>query len=180
MPQSDALTVDDVYDQPDDGHRYELIDGCLIATPTPWVKHQRALANLVRSLDRSLPAALEALFNFAWIADQRTQLQPDLIVFRRHDIDFDDHDEYALRVPPVLVVEVTSQFTHRIDLGTKKLAIAAGGAAHYWVVDPDAPSITAFDLVDGSFVEVGTASGDEAFTLERPFPITVVPSRLLD
>jgi Uma2 family endonuclease len=177
MPQSVALTVDDVYDPPDDGHRYELIDGCLIVTPTPWTKHQLVSMNLLVFLRNRLPPDLAVLPFVAWIVDEHTKLQPDLIVFEHADVDLDDE---ALRMPPVLVVEISSQFTRHLDLGTKKLAIAAGGRTHYWVVDPDAPSIVAFDLVDGDFVKAGTATGDEELTLERPFPISLVPARLLD
>lgn len=104
-----------------------------------------------------------------------TKLQPDLLVFRRADVDPD-----ALRKPPVLAVETLSPSTRSLDLGTKKLAIAGGGAAHYWIVDPLAPSITAFDLVGDEFVEVGYAAGDEALALSAPFAITIVPARLVD
>jgi Uma2 family endonuclease len=176
IPQSEPLTVDDISDPPDDGHRYELVDGCLIVTPSPSYRHQRVSWNLTRLLGEVLPRDLVGLAApFDWVVDAHTKLQPDLLVFRRADVDDD-----ALRVAPVLAVEVLSPSTRRIDLGTKKLAIAAAGVAHYWVVDPQEPSVIAFDLVDGDFVEVATATGDGAVTLTRPFAITVVPARLLD
>jgi Uma2 family endonuclease len=175
IPRSEPLTVDDIYDPPDDGHRYELIDGCLIVTPSPSHLHQRAVMRLSALLDTAAPSDLEVLVApFDWIVDQHTKLQPDLLVFRRSDVDPD-----ALRVSPVLAVEILSRSTRRLDLGTKKLAIAAGGAAHYWVVDPLEPSITAFDLVDGDYVDVGGAAGTDALTLERPFSITVAPAQLI-
>ena len=46
----------------------------------------------------------------------------------------------------------------------------------YWIVDPEAPSITALELVDGQYVTVGEATGDQAVTLEKPFPVTIVPA----
>lgn len=176
IPQSAPLTVDDVADPPDDGHRYELVDGCLIVTPAPSTRHQIVSINLLQIVLAALPPDLRILHApFDWIISEHTKLQPDLIVFRRTDVDPD-----ALRVAPVLAIEILSPSTRRIDLGTKKLAIAAGGSAHYWVVDPLAPSITAFDLVDGEYVVVATANEEETLALERPFPISVVPSRLLD
>ncbi len=33
---------------------------------------------------------------------------------------------------------------------------------------------------DGRYREVADVSGDEPFTAERPFPVTIVPARLLD
>lgn len=51
--------------------------------------------------------------------------------------------------------------------------------ATYWVVDPDAPSLTAWQLVDGQYVEVGRAEGDELFELAVPFAVQLRPSDLL-
>jgi Uma2 family endonuclease len=175
IPQSDPLTVDDIYDPPDDGHRYELIDGCLIVTPSPSMAHQLAAARLFRLLLAALTGDLVAFFApFDWIVGPNTKLQPDLLVFHRRDVDAD-----ALRKPPVLAVEILSPSTRRLDLGTKRLAVAGGGAAHYWIVDPLEPSITVFDLAGDDFEEVGHAVGDQELRLETPFSIVVVPSQLL-
>ena len=175
IPQSDPLTVDDVYDPPDDGHRYELIDGCLIVTPSPSMRHQLALARLFAIVRKAASEQLVVFFApFDWIVDEHTKLQPDLLVFRRADVDPD-----ALRRPPVLAAEILSPSTRRLDLGTKRLAIAAGGASHYWVVDPLEPSIVAFDLVGADFVEGGRATGHASLTVEQPFPVTIVPTELL-
>jgi Uma2 family endonuclease len=40
------LTVDDLELMPDDGHRYELIDGTLIVSPSPSLRHQRVHSRL--------------------------------------------------------------------------------------------------------------------------------------
>lgn len=50
----------------------------------------------------------------------------------------------------------------------------------YWVVDPADPSLVAYDLVGGAYVEAGRAAGAEAVTLERPYPVTVTPASLVD
>ena len=44
------------------------------------------------------------------------------------------------------------------------------GVRSYWIVDPEAPSIIALELVDGQYVTVTEAIGDEAVNLEKPFP----------
>ncbi len=46
---------------PDDGHRYELIDGTPLMSPAPMLRHQLAVARLLRLLDDASPAGLIAL-----------------------------------------------------------------------------------------------------------------------
>ena len=40
--RDDGFTVDDLDEMPDDGRRYELIDGVLLVTPAPRWEHQHA------------------------------------------------------------------------------------------------------------------------------------------
>lgn len=82
--------------------------------------------------------------------------------------------------PPLLAVEVLSLSTRRFDLLLKRSRYEAAGCPSYWVVDPDVLSITAWELRDGGYVLTGEASGDQSLTLTTPYPITVVPGRLLD
>ena len=86
-----------------------------------------------------------------------TVLEPDVLVARRSDL-----TERNLPAAPVLAVEVLSPSTRRIDLGTKRLAFEAAGVPSYWVVDPDEPLLTAFELEHGSYHEVARVTGDEA------------------
>jgi Uma2 family endonuclease len=61
LPQSRPLTADDLAVVPDDGHRYELVDGSLIVTPAPSTRHQRAVVRLLRVLLDAVPEHLELL-----------------------------------------------------------------------------------------------------------------------
>lgn len=177
LPQSRPLTYDDLAAMPDDGHRYELIDGSLIVTPAPRPLHQRAVARLWRLLDDGAPAHLEVfLAALDVVLSDRTVMQPDVLVARRADL-----TDRNLPVPPVLAVEVLSPSTRHIDLGTKRLAFEAAGVASYWVVDPDAPSLTVFELEgDGTYRQVAWVVGDDVWQAARPFAVGVVPARLVD
>ena len=56
------------------------------------------------------------------------------------------------------------------------------GVPSYWIVDPTAPgALTVFELDDeGRYQQIGHVKSDEEFVAARPFPVTIVPARLLD
>lgn len=102
-------------------------------------------------------------------------VQPDLLV-----VDRDEFADESTAFAPMLAVEILSPSTRRIDLALKRSRYEAAAIPAYWVVDPDAPEIIAWELRDDEYVEVGRAAGPTTLTLTRPFPIEIVPDRLLD
>ena len=175
LPQSRPLTADDLAVLPDDGHRYELIDGTLIVTPAPSWRHQRAVVRLVTALASATPHELEVLtapFDVRLTDD--TVLQPDVLVCRLADLTQRD-----LRAAPVLAIEVLSPSTRLVDLNLKRARYEAAGCPTYWVVDPDAPSITAWELRNGAYVEVATCVATEVFTSTQPCAMTLIPLDLV-
>lgn len=177
LPLSVPLTVEDVWAIPDDGHRYELIEGVLIVTPAPGAAHQTCAGRIWSLLDTARDAEdLVLMAPFDWVAGPQTLLQPDVLVARRADVAATG--DKRLERPPLLVVEIASPSTRMVDRGTKRLAFAAAGVPVYWLADPDTPSLTVLRLVDGSYVEEATVTGDEAYTATEPLAVTVVPSQL--
>jgi len=84
LPRGLEFTRADLEGMPDDGRRYELIDGSLIVTPAPRIGHQRAVGNLHLLLRAHCPPELEVIlapFDVALATD--TIVQPDLLVARR-------------------------------------------------------------------------------------------------
>lgn len=121
LPRSRPLTRADLDAMPDDGHRYELIDGALIVTPAPGERHQTAVGELHLLLRRGCPDDLKVLLApFDVTLADDTVVQPDLLVCRRRDLTRRD-----LPTAPVLAVEVVSPSTRRIDL-TLKVAARSG------------------------------------------------------
>ena len=176
-PARHTWTAADLAHTPDDGNRYELIDGTLLVTPSPIRRHQRASGRLHIALAAACPPDLEVIaapFDVHLTDD--TVVEPDLLVTTVAD------DRY-LQGAPLLAVEVLSPATRRVDLTLKKACYEAAGCPSYWVVDPgDAgqdASVTAWNLRDGVYVEAGHAVGDETLHLEHPFPVDVVPAELV-
>jgi len=167
-------TVDDLDLLPEDGLRYELLDGTLLVSPAPTRRHQRATFRLGILLTTACPLDMEVLIApLDWRPDSRTSLQPDVLVLADRDLEATAADSM------ILAVEVLSPSTRRKDAVYKRSKYEDSGIASYWIVDPAVPSITALDLIDGRYVTIGEATGDAALTLEMPFPITIVPSRLV-
>ena len=177
MPRQPAeWTVDDLDRLPDDGLQYELLDGILLVSPAPIVRHQLVSANLYLLVHQVCPDHLVALYApLDWRPDLRTSLQPDLLVARRADL-----EERNLTKPLVLAIEILSPSSVRKDEVLKRSKYQDSGVAHYWIVDPAEPSILALELVDGVYRTAGEATGNESITLERPFPVTIVPAELID
>ena len=101
---------------PDDGRRYELIDGSLVVTPAPSPQHQMVAGQLHLLLAAACPDELLVLFAPVDVAlDDHSVLQPDLLVTPRSSVTTRD-----ILAAPLLAVEILSPSTRHIDLGLKK------------------------------------------------------------
>jgi Uma2 family endonuclease len=171
------FTVDDLESTPDNGHRYELLDGTLLVTPAPGWAHQDAGFRLGMLLEAARPAHLRVLLApFAVRFSDEVELQPDVLIAR-----YDDLTPKNLPTAPLLAVEVRSPSTALIDLNLKKAAYARHRVPFYWIVDPnpDKPSVVAFELDGDKYIEVAQAAGDAELIVERPFPLRLRPADLL-
>jgi Uma2 family endonuclease len=132
-------TVAQVLELPDDGNRYEVVDGELLVSPAPSLLHQRALAALY---ERLKPFVAEhrigsLLFSPADIEfDARTLVQPDLFVAPL--VEGRAPRGWAENHTLLLAVEVLSPSTARADRHTKRGRYQRHGVAEYWIVDLDA------------------------------------------
>jgi len=147
------LTYDDYRTLPDDGRRYELIEGELFVFAGPSLSHQLLSGELyaffrdavtLKKLGWVLTAPIEVKFT----GDNAAQ--PDLVVVlrdRAHVL-----RETGIDGAPSLVLEILSPSTRAYDLTTKAELYACHGVPEYWVVDIDAESVTIHELRDGRYV----------------------------
>jgi Uma2 family endonuclease len=176
LPFGRPLTRADLETMPDDGHRYELIDGVLIVSPGPRLRHQTVVGNLHLLLRAGCPSDLQVLFApFAVALADDTEVQPDLLVAPRAQF-----TEKELPGPPLLAIEVLSPSTRRVDLLLKRDRLQSAGVPSYWLVDPDALTVTVLELRDGTYVESAVVEGDMPYDVANPYPIQIVAARLAD
>jgi Uma2 family endonuclease len=172
-----SLTVDDLDRMPDDGRRYELLDGALIVSPRPRVLHQEVALELAIELKAACPAQMRVIPEPAVMLSRHTEFDPDIVVIHQDRI-----DDTKLAEPPLLIVEVRSPSTALIDLNRKKAAYERFGAPSYWIVDPDRdrPELTVFELDGPEYREVARVAGATPFLARQPFEVEIVPARLVE
>lgn len=137
------LTYDDYCLIPNDGRRHEIIEGLHYMSPAPIPLHQFVL----RRLDHLLSPicgdeGIIYLSPIDVILSDHDVVQPDLIFIadeRKNII-----GPKNIGGAPDLVVEVLSPSTADHDQRIKYAAYARHGVPHYWIVDPDARTLTEF------------------------------------
>ena len=140
MPaQATRWTAKMVRALPDDGNRYEVVDGELLVTPAPAELHQRAVALLLIELGPYLLArtTCEVLASPADIElDAEGMVQPD--VFVQGMVDGRPSLAWNSGAPLHLVIEILSPSTARSDRTIKRRRFQRARIPEYWVVDLDA------------------------------------------
>ncbi len=143
MPRMDLpWTVERLERLPDDGNRYEVIDGVLFVTPAPTNTHQRALLALTLLLAPYAKAlGLDLLFApFAVTFSEHTEVQPDLGVMPpMPDGTFAEKFTDVGRL--LLAVEVLSPGTQRTDRTTKRDLYQEEEVSEYWIISLDARTV---------------------------------------
>jgi len=183
QPPPGGWTVEAIFDLPEDGQRYELIDGELLVTPPPIWHHQSVLSHLLHLLwppdDRPMVRTLAAPLGWRPAGRERW-LEPDLSVIDTTPLARDDR--WVVQ-PPLLVVEVASRSTRRRDRTVKRRVYDEDGVGAYWMVEPDqaAPSVTVLERAEpgGPLVEVATVHGSDAVELTHPWTLRLVPADLV-
>lgn len=149
--------------------RYEVIDGSIVVSPPSGTRHEHLVIRIGRHLDTAAAPDVGVFgSNFGYYYEPGSFVMADVTVAR-----WQDCDEGGTLAPPLLVVEILSKSTRRRDLNRKREIYEETGVPSYWVVDPEASTITVLELKDGSYREVLTSPLDQPFTVERPFSLTL-------
>ena len=146
----------------------EMLDGAVFVSPSPGFGHADAVLALAGRLRAAAPPWLRVLASpFPVRLGRQTELRPDVFVARYVDLTRDE-----LTAPPLLAVEVRSPGSGLLDLSVKRGVYARHRVPSFWVLDPEAPALTALELdEDGDYRVVADVVGGDAFAAVRPFPV---------
>ncbi len=119
---------------PDDGNKYELVDGELFVTPAPSPAHEE-LASVLHGIlaPYVLAHALGRVYTpRAVVRTNESEVEPDLMVRPAMPT---LPKQWAEMPMPLLVVEILSRTTQRRDREQKRGFYRRIGVAEYWMVD---------------------------------------------
>lgn len=179
LPPAHLLTAAEYAELGEPGWGYtELMEGRILVSPSPSAKHNIAGLALAMQLAPQLPASVRVVQDLdidleLVPADQPGVVRrPDLVLVGDKAIDRVDRDGGLLRAGDILVViEIVSPGSRRLDHVTKRHEYADAAIPHYWIIDLDEPvSLLAHHLAEGfGYADSGTVTG--TFTTTTPCPL---------
>ncbi len=169
-PPQGSWTYEDYATLPDDGQRYEIVNGVLVMAPAPTPEHQSIAVRIayymfphvdLAGIGRLLPSPIDVELG------PKQVFQPDVVVILNAHLD----RIAAKRIigAPDLVVEVVSPSSGVMDRIAKYAVYAHAGVPEYWIVKPESRTVEVFVLEDGEYRSPGI------FTGRATLPSRVVP-----
>jgi Uma2 family endonuclease len=165
QPPQGQWTYDDYLQLPDDGNRYEIIDGVLYMANAPAYDHQYAVGQIFGEIrnfvkGKNLGVVLTAPFE-VHLSEKTRPVQPDVLFIandRKPDV-----SAQVFKGSPDIVVEVISPSSLRLDQHIKFGAYEQAKVREYWLVDPKTRSVEVYSLPkDGpEYVLLGQFSNNE-------------------
>ncbi len=171
-PRQGEWTYDAYASLPDDGQRYEIIDGVLLyMAPAPTPPHQKVLGRIYRYFTTYIEDTGLGQVFFAPLDVEiapKTVVQPDALILLKTG----SARVTAKRIQgtPDLAVEISSPSTVGHDRSTKQKAYERAGIREYWFVDPLAHTIEILILKDKTYTSLGVFSG------ELTLPSLIIPA----
>jgi Uma2 family endonuclease len=135
------VSRDEYLQLPDDGFRYDMIDGVLYAVPSADFQHGKRNGRFYRFLDEYLET-----HPYGEVTQETDILLPDGGDILCPDLCFVLNENTGIirthvHGTPDLICEVLSPRTQRRDLGIKADRYLANGVQEYWILAPETRSI---------------------------------------
>jgi Uma2 family endonuclease len=134
---------------PDDGNRYEVLDGEVLVTPAPSPLHQRVGFVLAMKLETYVQQHQLGLIlldvDLLFVSGQF--LRPDVLFVPESA--YDGISDRGMELAPGLVVEILSPTSGAIDRVKKPRRYKDFGVPEYWVVDPQEQAVWVWHFTEG-------------------------------
>lgn len=168
-----GYTVADLHALPEDGPRYELIDGSIIVSPSATGSHNMFARWIAQLLEDANPGTEHVVGTDQSVTiDEHNEPRPDIVVLPSAYLDDSPFPVGGVQ----LVVEVVSPTSALRDTEIKRVLYARAGVPYYWVVvpDSDADTIALAELVlAGDKYRYATHYTTEVFRTSRPWPVEI-------
>lgn len=166
-PPQGAWTYADYARLPDNGMRYEVIEGELFMSPAPRAIHQEMIINLVIELGLYLRThKLGKIYTApvdVMMGDLATPVQPDILFIRRERLQIvSDRVEGV----PDFIIEVLSPGNSWVDKRKKFELYAQNGVSEYWIADPDECLVEVYVLRGQAYALLGQFVGEDVIQSE--------------
>jgi Uma2 family endonuclease len=170
-PKQGEWTYDDYKKLPDDGNRYEILNGVLLLMPSPkdshqnaagWIYHHLVIHVRLAGLGKVRMAPLDVKL------DEKNTFQPDVLVVLNEHLDRLTED--GVMGAPDLTVEVLSPSTALEDRVDKHREYALAGVPEYWIVSTERHTVEVFTLKGREYRSLGIFSGKDTL------PSKIVPN----
>lgn len=171
----------------DDRHRWELLEGNLIMSPSPTPDHMIAIGELhaqlrtqVRS-DHRVVLDVDIDLQLAAEMQPGTSRRPDLVVVARREIGRVRAAGGLLRANAVqLVVEIISPGSRRTDVVIKRGEYADAGIPNYWIIDLEPRASLVACHLAGGFGYLDAPAVEGTFESAEPFALRIDLDSLAD
>ena len=168
-PSQGEWTYADYARLPENGFRYEVIEGELFMSPAPRPNHQRVGLRLIVLLDAFVEKnQLGELYHAPIdlnLPDLTSPVQPDILFISTENLDI--VKEKTIEGVPDLIIEVLSPGSIRYDRQTKFQIYAKAGVREYWIVDPYPCAIDVFVLRGQAYVPLGSFKSADQLRSEQ-------------
>ena len=166
---------------PDDGKRYEILEGELEMTPSPSTFHQKVSRNLEmiiwnyvikHNLGEIYDAPLDVIF------DQINVLQPDIIYIsiERQEL----IKQKGIFGAPDLIIEIKSPGAPHVDTKRKKDIYERFGVREYWIVDAPDKKVEVYILKGGGYTLQGIYTDQDSINCKTIKGLSVNLTEVFD
>ena len=175
-------TYQDYLNLPNEGQRYEIIQGVLYVTNAPDIDHQFTVSELVRQIgnfviEHKLGRVLTAPFE-VHLSEISRPVQPDVFFIKAER--WPAPGAKFFEGAPDLIVEVLSPSTSRTDRFIKFNEYEQAGVPEYWIANPKTRSVEIFVLSGGEYAQLSEFTENELIQSATLIGLTIVTGALFN